>query len=595
MQDQNGGIEEYSSDLLYVELYDLSCTTNIIWFNIPWLYDDEDIDRFYHSYHNYAILVKWRKFVNKSTNLHDTEPRISAQCTQDLTSVTKEIDLSQDEPKQNTKFVYLHNGTLKTNLHFNDRAYYLVLTMPNTEMEGNSSEEAATDPSLARIKLSNKHLRSNFTRIENTLRGLMEHNAKETLIEENFTKLSKIQDTLAKNLTAILDLPPDQCNQSLLSNELKSRDKYDNSFTDISTMICTYKYTPAIETHASHTGATRHDADEESDGDDYRDARERPRSSPQIKFAPIKLPQFSGDVTAGENDFADWINLFNVSVNNIEDDSIKHIYLIQSLKGKALKLVSNIPASTIGLASALSILTQHFGNQKRTLHLTLKALVNYDFPLVQQNRPPSVTYRDNWSSLLTLVRGVQNAKKDGFGSDDLLASLVQMKLNPNISVEVERIISNKTEATDLEELFEIVNNLIMSHEVSECSRSFTTKNNISTPADDHQNTTRSPTKNFNRAPKCIFCGTDVNDHYSARCGGDMSTALRREKVKEFGCCFNCLMTGGQPNSHNAANCPTKHKKCRHCIGAHHFLLCFKSKDPTMANPPNAGRSAGAPF
>ena len=98
------------------------------------------------------------------------------------------------------------------------------------------------------------------------------------------------------------------------------------------------------------------------------------------------------------------------------------------------------------------------------------------------------------------------------------------------------------------------------HEVSECSRSFTTKNNISTPAVDRQNTTRYPPRNFPKAPKCIFCGPEVNDHYSAKCGGEMIPAQRREKVKEFACCFNCLIPSGQQNSHNAANCPTKHKK-----------------------------------
>ena len=442
-------------------------------------------------------------------------------------------------------------------------------------MQFRGENKTGSESTLARIKLSNKHLRSNFTRIKNSLRSLMELNAKENLIEENFTKLSKIQDALAKNLSAILELPPDQCNQSILSNELKSCDRYDNSFTEISTMICSYKQVPAIETHATHTGIARHDDD--SDEEDFRDARERPKPTPQIKFAPIKLPPFSGDLTSRENNFVDWLNLFNVSIGNIEDDSIKHNYLMQSLKGKALKLVSNIPASKIGFERAISILTQHFRNQKRTLHLTLKALVNYELPLLQCNIPSSVTYRENWSSLLTLVRGVQNAKKDGFTSDELLASLVQMKLNPNISVEVERIISNKTESTNLEELFYIVNNLIMSHEVSECSRSFTTKGNISAPAINDQQRGGYNTSN-NEARNCVFCRPKATDHYSSKCTNDMSVPARQEKVKEYRCFFNCILPGGLPNFHNAVSCPTKHKKCHHCSGAHHSLLCFKTRD-----------------
>ena len=392
--------------------------------------------------------------------------------------------------------------------------------------------------------------------------------------------MSNTQDLLATNTSKLLSLPLDSISEATINNELKICDKYDTAFTDMSTLISTYKHIPV--TDASHTSPRFYDEDGGSDDDSSSDHRSK--STPQIKFAPIKLPTFSGDVTTGENNFSDWMNLFNVSVENIEDDAIKHIYLTQSLRGKALKLVANIPASTLGYNNALSILKKQFSNQKRMLHLTLKALVNYEYPNVKYNVAPSITYRENWSSLLTLVRSVQNSKKEGFTSEDLLSSLVQMKLNPNLSVEVERIISNKTESTTLEELFDIINGLIMSHEVSECTRTFSSKGTISTPAVDgatrSENFYNNNTVGYNakRTPKCIFCGPSTNDHFSSRCTFEMTPNERREKVKEFRCCFNCLIPGNQPNSHNAVNCPSKHKKCRICSGAHHSLLCFKKKE-----------------
>ena len=85
-----------------------------------------------------------------------------------------------------------------------------------------------------------------------------------------------------------------------------------------------------------------------------------------------------------------------------------------------------------------------------------------------------------------------------------------MKLNPHLSVEVERIISSKTETTSLEELFDIVNGLIMSHEVNECTRTFTPKANISNPAvngatrDADTNSNYTTRFNNKKAPKCIF-------------------------------------------------------------------------------------------
>ena len=120
-----------------------------------------------------------------------------------------------------------------------------------------------------------------------------------------------------------------------------------------------------------------------------------------------------------------------------------------------------------------------------------------------------------------------------------------------------------------------MNNLIMSYEVSECTRSFSTKGNIFTPCINDQ---RGGYNSSKRAPKCLFCRPKVTDHYSSRCPNDMNITTRREKEKDFCCCFNCILPGNLPNSHNAISCPTKNKKCHHWDGAHHSLLCLMAKD-----------------
>ena len=118
---------------------------------------------------------------------------------------------------------------------------------------------------LSRIKLSNEHLRSNFTRVENSLRSLMENNAKEIIVEQNLNKLSNTQDLLAKNTSAILALPLDSISESTINNELKTCEKYDNSFTEISALISMYKNVPI--TDSSHIRILHDDDDEMSDDD----------------------------------------------------------------------------------------------------------------------------------------------------------------------------------------------------------------------------------------------------------------------------------------------------------------------------------------
>ena len=62
------------------------------------------------------------------------------------------------------------------------------------------------------------------------------------------------------------------------------------------------------------------------------------------------------------------------------------------------------------------------------MHISLKNLVEYLPPMINENVPLSSIFRDNWTSLLQLTRAIENASKDKVSPDDILASLVQMKL-----------------------------------------------------------------------------------------------------------------------------------------------------------------------
>ena len=90
--------------------------------------------------------------------------------------------------------------------------------------------------------------------------------------------------------------------------------------------------------------------------------------------------------------------------------------------------------------------------------------------MINKNTPVSTILRDNWTSLLQLTRAIENVSKDKVSSDEILASLVQMKLAPGLGVEVEKVVSIKDHHPTLQEIFDIVNNIICSHEISEVTR-----------------------------------------------------------------------------------------------------------------------------
>ena len=157
----------------------------------------------------------------------------------------------------------------------------------------------------------------------------------------------------------------------------------------------------------------------------------------------------------------------------ITNPAFKQAYLLQLLSGRALELVKSIPTSATGYIATLEVLNCHFGSQKRLLHIALKSLILYQPPAAQKHIPHSETISKNWTSLLQMTRRIQNAKKGDITSQDILCSLVQLKIHPLIATEVEKLVADK-ENLQLEELFTIVNGLVQARELTEVNKNFAT-------------------------------------------------------------------------------------------------------------------------
>ena len=185
---------------------------------------------------------------------------------------------------------------------------------------------------------------------------------------------------------------------------------------------------------------------------------------------PLKLPRFSGDVNNMNElmSFVDWMSLFDLSVARVHSDAMKQAYLLQSLDKPAVDLVRNIPCSDIGYQATIKILTQNYGNMKRNIQLSIKKFVEYQPKPTTKGLPPSVAYRKNWTELLQLYRAVQNSNQGEISSEIIMKSLVELKLYPEIGIEVEEVVRHR-DTTSLDALFTIISDTISSIEACEVS------------------------------------------------------------------------------------------------------------------------------
>ena len=164
-----------------------------------------------------------------------------------------------------------------------------------------------------------------------------------------------------------------------------------------------------------------------------------------------------------------------------------------------------------------------------------------------------------------MARRIQNAKTGGITSQDILCSLVQLKIHPLIATEVEKLVADK-ENLQLEELFTIVNGLVQARELTEVNKNFATKLVVGSTR------TYESRRENNTDPAdhgtCIFCD---GDHQSNRCGSSATVDQKRQRVAESRACYLCLKVG-----HAARQCMGGLNACPRCkLGKHHPLLCRK--------------------
>ena len=151
-------------------------------------------------------------------------------------------------------------------------------------------------------------------------------------------------------------------------------------------------------------------------------------------------------------------------------------------------------------------MTENFGNQKKLLQLSVKKLADYVPTRIPNGMMRSSGYRQNWTTLLQLTRSIQNCQRGGTTTEDILKSLVQMKLYQPVSVEVEKVLSTG-ESTSLDEMFTVISDVISYWEASEITRPHNTA--ASNNSTNKNRAVAVPTigngNASNRTPSGMFC------------------------------------------------------------------------------------------
>lgn len=253
-----------------------------------------------------------------------------------------------------------------------------------------ASAVASSNPdanTLSSLKQKSKYVRKAYTQSANLLRSQMENGIKLTTTDLTYAKMTALTDELANNTSVLLTLPEEIVPPSTLSELLKQAKTYDNNYTEISNQYITYGNTMQSQNKKRVSFTSTRGSIPESigsyyqipDSDDYNDDEAvTSGSGPIVKFQPLKLPRFGGDVNNMTEiiSFVDWMSLFELSISRIPSKAMKQAYLLQSLDKPAIDSVRNIPCSEVGYEATIKILAQSFGNMRRNIQLSIKNLLS---------------------------------------------------------------------------------------------------------------------------------------------------------------------------------------------------------------------------
>ncbi|XP_070162518.1 uncharacterized protein [Polyergus mexicanus] len=274
---------------------------------------------------------------------------------------------------------------------------------------------------------------------------------------------------------------------------------------------------------------------------------------------PIRLPPFDGNYAEWEN-FRDRFTALIINNKDVSDFARMH-FLASSLKGRALETIGNIAITATNFPIAWHALTARFENKRRLLTSHLSTLLGLS--AVSKESASDLQFLCDKANIA--IASLQNLDRTPSNLwNDILVHLLSQKLD----AATRKAWTLHTHHVDTPPTYEDLNKFLFSRirALEECAFNSTAKPASKSATSSRVNVATASTVALAACPLCKA------RHYLNACPEFIgkNATQRRETVKRFKRCFNCLSA-----RHSAQECKSKYT-CRSCDKRHHTMLHAES-------------------
>lgn len=289
------------------------------------------------------------------------------------------------------------------------------------------------------------------------------------------------------------------------------------------------------------------------------------RPTVEVKLPQISIPTFSGD-------YKEWTAFYDAFMSLVDNqiglsDHNKMHYLVNALRGPALKAIGQLLVTDANYKIALKTLIGRFKNKRAIVNACLKRFISQS-PMKFGNAEEIRTMIDETKETIS---GIENAEVHCDEWGPFVVYIVQTKMDFKTLTAWENHLGGSTDLprfntliTFLETQFRIMDNsndnsCVINYNAS----SFTNSNNNRSNQNSNQSNNKSISKG-NTVEECAVCS---ESHWTLHCQKfiDWTPMQRKQFALDKNLCLVCL------NKHQNGQCKSKYR-CKKCQGTHSSSL-----------------------
>ena len=280
------------------------------------------------------------------------------------------------------------------------------------------------------------------------------------------------------------------------------------------------------------------------------------------KLPKLTLPRFKGELTTWTTFWDSFKSAVHDNTNMSKID--KFSYPKSLLEGPASSCIQGLTLSEGNYDAAIAMLQERFGRPQQIITAHMDELLRIQGYV--GDRPSSL--RSIFDKIMVQVRGLESLGIRSAQYGSLLIPVIMSKFPNEIRLRVAR--ETNKDVWDIDELLQIIRQEVEARETSEGTRVNPNRVPFHPPRApvNHNPTTGSFITNGGIV-RCVYCN---GEHYSASCMRVVNVNDRKDILRKYGRCFNCL----KPH-HKSRDCDSR-RTCRYCHRKHHQSICERPVD-----------------